>query len=70
LRGLFGCWENLLVVGLREEVHDFLWRIWERRGENREGLWRQKFQRDRGFCCWVLGVVVVFLFKLFLFCFI
>lgn len=27
LRGLFGCWENLLVVGLREEVHDFLWRI-------------------------------------------
>lgn len=20
LRGLFGCWENLLVVGLREEV--------------------------------------------------
>jgi hypothetical protein len=27
LRGLFGCWENLLVVGLREVVHDFLWRI-------------------------------------------
>ena len=24
---LFGCWENLLVVGLGEEVHDFLWRI-------------------------------------------